>query len=201
MSTATANGSRDMPCAAANKRAGIVLAGGRNRAFWPWKPGTTLLDQAERILQRSGVERILVSGPQARADAIPDAIGQGGPLAGLQSVLDHLELEEGTTLIVIPADMPLLSPHALARLADIAECDGRGALFDLGPLPLALILTPSLPAAVSGTLSGKGSLTALVARLKLPVIASLPGDGLDNIGSRKELNALRQRMDTRWATA
>lgn len=191
-----------MPCAAATERIGIVLAGGRDSAAgWRWRVGTSLLDQATRILQRAGLNRVIVSGAPKAADSLDDLEPGRGPLGGLASVLQRCPELAGATLLIVPTDMPALNPRALTRLAEIAEYHGRGAMFDLGPLPLALVAHPVLVETVAETLDGPGSLEALVARLELPVLASLPDDGLDNVGSREELEEVRQRLDAARAAA
>jgi molybdopterin-guanine dinucleotide biosynthesis protein A len=191
-----------MPCAAATERVGVVLAGGSNSAAeWNWRAGISLLDQASRILSRAGFERVIVSGAAKRHESLDDLQPDQGPLGGIASVLRNCPKLIGQTLVVLPTDMPAINPRALTRLAEIAEFHGRGALFDLGPLPLALVINPALVAAVDETLSDTGSLEALVARLGLPVLASLPDDGLDNVGSVKELEEVRQRLDAIRAEA
>lgn len=191
-----------MLCAAATERVGVVLAGGRDSAAeWRWRAGISLLDQAGRILDRAGLERVIVSGAPDRSDSLDDARPDQGPLGGIASVLEHHPELSGQTLVVVPTDMPALDPRALTRLAEIAELHGRGALFDLGPLPLALVITPALAQAVRETLSSSGSLEALVSRLGLPVLASLPGDGLDNVASLEQLEEIRQRLDADRAAA
>ncbi|MFP4208070.1 MAG: molybdenum cofactor guanylyltransferase [Wenzhouxiangella sp.] len=183
------------------ERSGIILAGGhRSAAAWPWRPGVSLLDQAERILRRAGIEHVLISGAAGNGASVADLAPGQGPLGGLASVLHQRPALTGQTLIVVPADMPALNPRGLIRLAEIAEYHGRGALFDLGPLPLALRHDHDLPEAIDDVLQAAGSLTSLAARLELPVLASLPDDGLDNLTSLEDLEALRQRLDCQRAT-
>ncbi|MFW5816006.1 MAG: molybdenum cofactor guanylyltransferase [Wenzhouxiangella sp.] len=191
-----------MPCAAATERVGVVLAGGRDStAQWRWRAGISLLDQAGRILERAGVERVIVSGALDHNDSLDDMQPDQGPLGGIASVLgQHPELI-GQTLVVVPTDMPALNPRALTRLAEIAELHGRGALFDLGPLPLALVVTATLAQSVGEALSSSGSLGALVSRLGLPVLGSMPDDGLDNVTSLAQLEEIRQRLDADRAAA
>ena len=176
------------------ERIGIILAGG-GEADWPWRPGLSLLDQAERIVQRAGVDTSLICGAHDRPNAVADRRADMGPMAALHQMLDHPGVNQEATLIIIPVDMPALNPRALTRLAEIAEYDGRGALFDLGPLPLALVLSTNLRSAMDDMVASNGSLGGLVRRLELPVMASLPDDGLDNVGSQQELAALRQRVE------
>ncbi|MFW6340326.1 MAG: hypothetical protein ACOC0Q_05600, partial [Wenzhouxiangella sp.] len=65
---------------------------------------------------------------------------------------------------------------------------------------LALRHDHDLPEAIDDVLQAAGSLTSLAARLELPVLASLPDDGLDNLTSLEDLEALRQRLDCQRAT-
>lgn len=190
-----------MPCATAAERVGVVLAGGRDSmAEWNWQPGISLLDQARRILQRAGFERIIVSGAARRSGGLDDLQPGRGPLGGLATVLRQNPDLAGQTLVIVPTDMPALNPRALTRLAEIAELQGSGAVFDLGPLPLAVVnKQPALAQIVLETLDETGSVQTLVARLALPVLASLPDDGLDNVGSLEELEEVRQRLDATLA--
>lgn len=191
-----------MPCALATERVGIVLAGGRDSAAgWTWRAGTSLLDQAIRILQRAGIERIVISGAADRTDSLDDVQPGRGPLGGLASVLERSPDLAGQTLLIVPTDMPALNPRAVTRLAEIAEYHGRGAILDLGPLPLALVNQPALAEAVAEALASGGSMAAMVARLGLPMLASLPDDGLDNVGSLEQLEEVRQRLDAGRAVA
>ncbi|MEE4639173.1 MAG: NTP transferase domain-containing protein [Wenzhouxiangella sp.] len=191
-----------MPCAAATERIGLILAGGRNSAAeWNWRAGVSLLDQAGRILNRAGLQRVIISGAANRSDSLDDLQPDQGPLGGIASVLRSFPELSRQTLVVLPTDMPAINPRALTRLAEIAEFHGQGALFDLGPLPLALVINSELVQAVDETLQDTGSMEALVARLGLPVLASLPDDGLDNVGSVKEVEEVRQRLDAIRAEA
>ena len=186
-----------MPFGPATERTGIILAGGPSPAAdWQWRPGISMLGQAERILARAGVERVIVSGTESiDPSGIPDLQPGCGPLGGLASVLQKREDIVGHCLLIIPADMPAINPRALTRLAEIAEYHGRGARFDLGPLPLALMYTRQLPEHVDAALRDSGSIEGLALRLEVPILASLPDDGLDNPASPEELDDIRQRLD------
>jgi len=185
-----------MPFEPATERTGIILAGGQKKsASWQWRPGVSMLGQAERILERAGFERIIVSGTESHENAVSDLRPGCGPLEGLISVLRQRKGLEDHCLMIIPADMPAINPRALTRLAEIAEYHGQGARFDLGPLPLALMHTRQLISIIDETLQNGGAIEALAARLELPVVASLPDDGLDNPATSQELDDIRQRVD------
>jgi molybdopterin-guanine dinucleotide biosynthesis protein A len=160
-----------------------------------------MLAQAKRILERAGVSGVVVSGAPNHSRAVADCSPDLGPLGGLASVLQQQPNLAGHCLIVLPIDMPAINPRALTRLAEIAEFHGRGARFDLGPLPLALMNSPDLPGAINDALQAGGALDTLANTLGLPVLASLPDDGLDNPASLNELDQIRQRVDSERAAA
>lgn len=169
---ATASGSRVMPCATRPDRLAVILVG-----------GTPAPDAATLAQTRARVER-------AGFRLLPIDCGKNpglGPLGGILAAVTACPDRDGCCLLVVPADMPLLNPRALQRLADIAEADGRGALFDLGPLPLALMLNAGLRQVLHQATEGMAcrSLTGLAERLGLPIAASLPDDGLDNLVTRR----------------
>jgi len=191
-----------MPFEPSSKRTGIILAGGNHpSATWHWRPGIPMLAQAKRILERAGMMKIVVSGAPNQSQSVPDRSPDQGPLGGLISVLQQQPELADHCLIVLPFDMPAVNPRALTRLADIAEFHGRGALFDLGPLPLALMNSSTLLDTIHRALQSGGALDTLARSLELPVLASLPDDGLDNPGSLVELEQIRQRVDAERAAA
>lgn len=102
---------------------GVVLAGGlssrmgRDKAQLPWR-GQTLLAHACATLQAAGAVRVLVSGDYPGFDCVPDGAPGLGPLGGVASVV--AAVPDGP-LVLIPVDMPLLSPALLRQLA----ADGR----------------------------------------------------------------------------
>ncbi|WP_299596114.1 molybdenum cofactor guanylyltransferase [uncultured Microbulbifer sp.] len=106
----------------------VVLAGGqssrmgKDKALLKLSNGRTLLEQAKSVFDAmrppEGVELLptLVSG--ARPGGIPDRVPSAGPLGGLQAVARHLDQWElgCDALLVVPVDMPLLSPVLLQQL-------------------------------------------------------------------------------------
>ncbi len=98
------------------KLIGAILAGGKSRRMGSDKAqlpvaGGTLLEYMQRKLKLAGIEHTLVcgSGPQS----LPDTIANRGPLGALHTLAetypDHVAL-------IVPVDMPLLEPRALAAL-------------------------------------------------------------------------------------
>jgi molybdopterin-guanine dinucleotide biosynthesis protein A len=99
---------------------GLVLAGGRSsrmgrdKALLPWR-GQTMLQHMQALLRAAGAARVLVSGGQAGPGAIADAVAHAGPLGGIASVAG--QLADGP-LLVVPVDMPRLTPVLLRAIAD-----------------------------------------------------------------------------------
>ncbi|MBB5212408.1 molybdenum cofactor guanylyltransferase [Microbulbifer hydrolyticus] len=106
----------------------VVLAGGqssrmgKDKALLKLSNGRTLLEQAKSVFDvlspPEGVELMptLVSG--ARPGGVPDRVPSAGPLGGLHAVAGHLDQWElpCDALLVVPVDMPLLSPALLRQL-------------------------------------------------------------------------------------
>jgi molybdopterin-guanine dinucleotide biosynthesis protein A len=120
---------------------GILLVGGASTRFGSPKAlaqfeGETLADRAWRLLEESCDERLAV-GP----GGLPDP--GTGPVAAIAA-----GLREAThaVAVVIPVDMPLLTPAALRLLAESCR---DAAVAQAGPLPCA-IARPTLPAFETG---------------------------------------------------
>lgn len=105
---------------------GVVLAGGRSsrmgqdKARLHWR-GMTLLAHACETLAAAGAASVLVSGDYPECGGLPDAVRDQGPLGGIASVFGAVA--DGV-LLLVPVDMPLLTPQLLAALAghDDAAC-------------------------------------------------------------------------------
>lgn len=120
---------------------GILLAGGSSSRFGSPKAlaeyeGETLADRAWRLLEEACDERLAV-GPGGLAD--PGT----GPVAAIAA---GLRAAKNELVVVIPVDMPLLTPEALRQLA--AACRDV-ATAQRGPLPCA-IARHTLPAFETG---------------------------------------------------
>ena len=109
---------------------GILLAGGASTRFGAPKElaeyeGETLADRALRLLGEACDERLVV-GHGGLAD--PGT----GPVA---AIAVGLRAASHDVAVVIPVDMPLLTPRALRLLADACR---EAAVAQAGPLPCAL---------------------------------------------------------------
>jgi molybdopterin-guanine dinucleotide biosynthesis protein A len=116
---------------------GILLVGGNSTRFGSPKAfarfeGETLAERAWRLLGESCDERLTV-GPGGLAD--PGT----GPVAAIAAGLREAAYE---VAVVIPVDMPLLTPEALRVLAESCR---DAAVAQAGPLPCA-VARHALPA-------------------------------------------------------
>jgi molybdopterin-guanine dinucleotide biosynthesis protein A len=111
---------------------GVVLAGGLSRRMGTDKAmldyhGQTLLQHQVNILA-SLSSQVVVSGDYADFDCVPDSGDRCGPLGGLHAVCRRFP---GRAMLVIPVDMPQLTPVLLQRLLqNRAVCH-----FEAQPLP------------------------------------------------------------------
>lgn len=132
---------------------GVVLAGGRSsrmgrdKAMLPWGEGS-LLAHMRQLLHEAGATRVLVSGDYREDSSVVDLTPDLGPLGGLASVAERLP---DCSLLVVPVDMPRLSPALLRSLcASPAAC----ICFHGHPLPLWLRLDSASRRALALLLAG-----------------------------------------------
>jgi len=127
-----------------------ILAGGRSSRMGQDKSslqlhGQTLLERAAQLLKSAGAELVLVSGREGR-NGVPDLLPECGPPGALYSLLDHIRQSyglDGSPLLLIPVDMPLLREATLHHLLDASVnaqcCHYEGEVF-----PCVLKATPDL---------------------------------------------------------
>jgi molybdenum cofactor guanylyltransferase len=126
---------------------GILLVGGASTRFGSPKAlaqleGETLAERAWRLLAEVCDERVAVG----RLDGLPFASltdAGTGPVAAIAEGLRNAEYE---VAVVVPVDMPLLTPDALGLLAGACR---DAATAQAGPLPCAVVRR-TLPAFESG---------------------------------------------------
>lgn len=114
--------------------AGVILAGGRSRRMGENKAhleyhGKPLVEHMTDILDRSGIETIIISGDVEGYDCVPDDDPFGGPAKAIETVIRNFPDYEG--FLFVPVDMPLLEPEML----DILIQQKEGAYFIGSPLP------------------------------------------------------------------
>lgn len=155
-----------------------VLAGGRSSRMGRDKAllrlgGQTLLARALDLLERLGADRILLSGREG-SGSVADLHPYAGPPGALLSLLAHLRREEGldgSPLLLIPVDMPLLNVEVLARLP-AALGSARAIHYEGEVFPCVFRATEALHDHLQGLFAGereaggKRSMKALLAALE-----------------------------------
>lgn len=119
---------------------GVVLAGGqsrrmgRDKALLTWQ-GRALIEHQMALLEAAGVDEVRVSGERPAYHGIADVLAHAGPLAGIAGVAQAITGD--AHLLVIPVDMPLLTPALLSRLRT-AKPQATCLIFSGHILPLRL---------------------------------------------------------------
>jgi molybdopterin-guanine dinucleotide biosynthesis protein A len=125
---------------------GVVLAGGlssrmgqdkaqlkrQQSAVSPSeKSARSMLDFSKQLLADSGIKDIVISGDNHQ---IPDRVAHAGPVGGIYSVLAHYlanspEHLQPKALLILPVDLPLMTPAALADLRLKGELSHKATFF------------------------------------------------------------------------
>ncbi|KGM52296.1 hypothetical protein N792_04070 [Lysobacter concretionis Ko07 = DSM 16239] len=161
---------------------GVVLAGGRSsrmgrdKALLDWH-GRPLLEHMQALLREAGAARVIVSGPYGGL-AVPDRAPGKGPMGGIASIA--ATLPDGV-LVLVPVDMPRLTPTMLSTLAGTEE--SRCTHYAGYVLPMRLLLDrrtravlAELDVAADDQKPGRGgSLHALHERLHGVQLVPAPG--------------------------
>jgi molybdopterin-guanine dinucleotide biosynthesis protein A len=128
-----------------------VLAGGKSSRMGQDKSqlelgGQTLLERAIALLKAAGADLVLISGKAEGQRSVPDLLPHCGPPGGLFSLLDHIKNSYGldsSPLLLIPVDMPRLTPGTLQQLLEVSAnatcCHYEGEVF-----PCVVKATPEL---------------------------------------------------------
>jgi molybdopterin-guanine dinucleotide biosynthesis protein A len=128
---------------------GVLLVGGRSRRFGSPKAlaryrGETLAERGWRLLGAACDERIAVG----RVEGLPFATIDDERVGPVGAIAAALRVAAHDVCVVVPVDMPLLTPQALLALADACL---DAAVAQCGPLPCA-VSRRSLPAFERGEL-------------------------------------------------
>ncbi len=123
---------------------GVILAGGKSTRMKQDKAllnlgGVSLLQRQFDLLEDLlGSGQVIVSGDRPPFPHLRDRDQGLGPLEGLRSVADHLLKETVmNSLLVVPVDMPFLTPLGLSRLMASSEREAV-TKFKGWPLPLVI---------------------------------------------------------------
>jgi molybdopterin-guanine dinucleotide biosynthesis protein A len=169
---------------------GVLLVGGASRRFGSPKAlarldGETLAERAHRMLTETFAEVVVIG---KRADALPlpfpvqdDGSEVRAAIAGVVAGLRHAPTE---LAVVVPTDLPYVTPAFLLELADAA--DGVAAAHpDSGPLPGAYRRT-ALPILERRLAAGELKLWDAAAELGARVIPGNP-ELLRNVNTPDDL--------------
>ncbi len=132
---------------------GVVLAGGRSsrmgqdKALLPWH-GQPLYQHMAGILAQANAHKVMVNrkddGSPTSQNWLQDIVPNRGPMSGIHGAL---VASNADALVIVPVDMPLLTPAHISTLVD--HFDGRhGVEFCDYSLPLLLPVTRRVITAV-----------------------------------------------------
>ena len=118
---------------------GIVLAGGLSSRMGQDKSllsrnDMKMLDYSKKLLSDIGIKNMVVSGPFESENhqvltsdiLVPDTIKQGGPVAGIYSVLQRFQPK---AVFILPVDLPLMTPKVLQQLKITGELSNKACFF------------------------------------------------------------------------
>ncbi|WP_281555918.1 molybdenum cofactor guanylyltransferase [Thalassomonas sp. RHCl1] len=116
---------------------GVVLAGGLSSRMGENKAklmrgNTDMLSFSKQLLTDIGIKDIVVSGNNYQ---VPDIIANGGPVAGIYSVLQHYR---PAAILALPVDLPLMTASALSQLKIKGELSQKACFFQGHNIPLYL---------------------------------------------------------------
>lgn len=167
--------------------AGIVLVGGRSSRMGTDKAlleyeGQPLYRHMTGLLQASGLPDVFLAGQlEGVANCIAEPVPHGGPARALVHVMQQLQ-KRFDFLLVVPVDMPLLTPALLQNLLQ------RGAPCSYAEHPLPAVLACAAPAddihSVHGLLAAQQALA-----LALPEGAEA---GMQNFNTPKDWQRLQE---------
>ena len=121
---------------------GLVLAGGQSRRMGQDKAlmryqGKPLFEHAAALLNEAGCKQVLISRNQP--GYLTDIIVDAGPLAGVHAALDVLSV--GDELVVLPVDMPQMTPALLRSLWQFGRDQQKACFVATRILPFYLPVT------------------------------------------------------------
>ncbi|WJG11126.1 molybdenum cofactor guanylyltransferase [Aliiglaciecola sp. LCG003] len=127
---------------------GLVMAGGQSSRMGQdkaalSKDGLTLLERAKLVLKRANVSEIIVSANDIDG-ACKDIVPNKGPLGAIWSVLNHQIITNQSVMLIVPVDMPLLSPESLEYLYNKSLACQNTCYFEASFLPLCLVINDAL---------------------------------------------------------
>ncbi len=182
---------------------GVVLAGGRSRRMGQDKSqltlpnGLTQAEHAEQLLYQAGCSQVVICGPHP--GWLPDRLPHLGPLGAIETVMHKMRPDK---MLVIPVDMPMLTPALLRRLRTRPP-KGKARIFRGFPLPILLSVTPECKKIIRRLLEqpepGKRSLKTLLEHIDYTElkISEIEQKQLQNINTPEQWEEIYQRLARR----
>jgi len=117
---------------------GLILAGGASTRMGRDKAlleadGATLLERAQALLAEAGCSRVLIAGRPDMDGGLPDLTPGAGPARAACDALLAMADAGLDLALVVPVDMPLLTPQSLELL--VAGATAGAAAYERHPLP------------------------------------------------------------------
>ena len=152
----------------------LILCGGKSSRMGQDKAllqlnGETLLQRAVRLGHQLGAAQVLISRNQS--GFIQDQVQNAGPMAGIAAALSHCS---SRWLLVLPIDMPLLSPLALNPLLRYPILQRHGGFIEGFPLPVMLEKTEVLQQLLAGLLADPSASRSLKSAWNMLGLKQLP---------------------------
>ena len=188
---------------------GVVVAGGRSTRFGDREKALARLDgrpMLAHVVAALGelTDTVVVNCRPDQQAAFADALEaldvdiqwaldeepDEGPLAGLATALDAVDTDRA---VVLGCDMPLSDPDSLSALARrLGSSDAVVPRTDGGPEPLHAVyrVEPALTAARAALDDGERSLRALLNRLAVGFVDSVPARSLTSVDTQARLEAV-----------
>ena len=92
----------------------------------------SMLDFSQSLLKGIGINHVVISGTK---QGIADTVQNLGPVGGIYSVMSSLACKAA---LIIPVDLPLMTPDVLANLKRAGELSQKATYFHDHALPLYL---------------------------------------------------------------
>jgi molybdenum cofactor guanylyltransferase len=178
---------------------GLILAGGLSTRMGTdkaqlYRNQQTMLEYSQSLLQILGLD-VLISGGDK---GLPDIVPQAGPLGGIHTVIKQYQLEGGA-LLILPVDMPLLTPYMLQKLESVGEESSIAVCYKDCYLPLYLPVNDVLLSYLAQVFSEGSNMPRSIKKMlsavgvvQLPVIDL---QALSNANTPQEWDALKPLIE------
>jgi len=188
---------------------GVVLAGGQSSRMNVDKAtleinGVSNLNRALDTLQKCLIDEVVVSGSHLQNKHIQDRYPNGGPLSGIFSVLLEMnQTKQPLALLVVPVDMPLITPSLLNSLIENGLTENTACCYKSYNLPMFLPVTSLLLEFLTNeflserfTRYNKGpSFNHLLKHINCQFIEPLNADLLANANTPQQWHKINQLFD------